>query len=823
MMPSKRKYFRLKRFATIRAIVWLIMVFDICSASSLKGQVKIEYFVSTKGNDNNSGTIKSPFQTVEKAKSIIRKLNKSGLQGKITVYLHGGTYSFHEALNFDVRDGGNEHLGITYKAFKNEHPVFQGGRLVENSWGEYKNGIYFIHCDSVTDMRQLYVDGKRMIRATTTPMKGGWTKDENGIIISADKNSAFPVGKCIVEFVQETGWRLLRIKVDSILAADNQYIIHFEQPNWNYFHRKAKLSPWVKPDIFFTIENSLSFLDEENEWYFDRDTKILYLKLSSKTNLDNAEVFIPQLERFIEIDGSSAQNKLKNLHFEGITFQHSGYLKPNLEGSVPMQSTILVEPNGDSGRIPGCISINFADNITFVRNRFEHLGATALYLENGITNINISGNIFSDISASAIDLGNIINEEPVNKGLQPINIEIANNVLRDIAIEYSGSAAISAYYIAETNISHNDIDGCGYSGVSTGWGWSEKATSMWSNRVDSNRIFNVMKRCWDGSPVYTLSNQPHSGLTGNYVGGLNLAQHGSAGLYHDQGSAGFTDENNVIEVERPDLLAYMLNDSYGNTVRNIYSNNGNTVVYFYDYHKPQPNDINISNFHISPERNWPEPALKIISNAGLEKEYRDLLTTVRPAIPIYFEEQYFESPILFESGKAIVEAENYTKYIGLEHCNYSWIGVKAWFTGYSGTRALMAVPSKISDQPKYTEMPMLGYNLRFDKPGDYYVFIRAKGDKDINSVNIGFDGQESGKMEGWAKDFSWQKPLKIIISKPGIHQIIVWMKTESFFIDKIMLSEHENEMATGSKEFGPDETGREITIPKNALYYRFRQ
>lgn len=807
MIPNRVKY------------LLFFLLFPIYSIA----QETKEFYVSQKGNDMNHGTILQPFRTIERAQQAVRETDKSTFQGTISVQLRRGEYFIGKPLQFSKADGGNAHCRVNYSAWQHEKVILHSGYKVSGKWKTEQNGICSIHLDSIPDMRQLYVNELRMPRASTkTIRQSAWSADKKGFLVPKGNVFQLKSGKTNIEFVQETQWRLYRQPIDRILDSGSNYEFIFNENEFEP-NQKANLQTWISPEKMFTLENNLAFLDAENEWFFDAETKTLYFKPAKNIRIEKAEIFIPLGEKLIEIQGLD-NNPVENLHFSGISFRHSNWLLPSTKGIAPLQSTILVNENGPmNGRIPGCITANFVKNISFTNNRFEHLGATALYLENGISQVRITGNVFFDISAAAIHLGNIEHESANDGKPETSDITITNNVLRDIAVEYSGSAAISAYYISNTQIAHNDINGTGYSAISTGWGWSEKCTSMHDNRVDSNRIFNVMQRCWDGSPVYTLSKQDNSGLVGNYVGCLNMAQHGSAGLYHDQGSAGFTDENNVIELERPDLLAYMLNDSYGNIVRNTYTNTGNSVVFFYDYHTKKPDDILLEKFHIFPDSKWPEAARNIIEHAGLEPDFKHLASTVRPASLVKYEKAYFESPFVFDGEHVSIEAENYVQYQGLEQSNYSWIGVKAWFTGYSGSRALMTIATTISDHPNFSGMPRLGYSIQFEKAGDYYLYIRAKGDKDLNAVSFGLNDQKLGEVDGWGKEFSWQKPVKLTIVKAGVHRLDIWMKSEGFYLDKIMVSTSPATIETNRLEMGSPESQHKISIPENANYLRITQ
>ena len=93
---------------------------DSCSPSNTV------FFVSSSGNDTNSGTIEKPFASIERARDIVRDLKKT-TQEDITVFLRGGDYLLKETVVFSLEDSGNPEQTITYKAYQDEIPVLSAG------------------------------------------------------------------------------------------------------------------------------------------------------------------------------------------------------------------------------------------------------------------------------------------------------------------------------------------------------------------------------------------------------------------------------------------------------------------------------------------------------------------------------------------------------------------------------------------------------------------------------------------------------------------------------------------------------------------------
>ena len=87
-------------------------------------------------------------------------------------------------------------------------------------------------------------------------------------------------------------------------------------------------------------------------------------------------------------------------------------------------------------------------------------------------------------------------------------------------------------------------------------GWGHEAARRGDNHVIANKVERVLlsDRCCDGGGIYTLGPQPGSSLRGNYLFHAAIEQpgygpfgHGGSAMYHDEGSGGFTDTDNVID------------------------------------------------------------------------------------------------------------------------------------------------------------------------------------------------------------------------------------------------------------------------------------
>ena len=87
------------------------------------------------------------------------------MTGDIVVYLREGTYQLNSTVNFDERDGGKDGHYVRYKAYNGENPLITGGMPI-TGWAihDEANGIW--KAEGVEgNFRQLYVNGKKAVRA----------------------------------------------------------------------------------------------------------------------------------------------------------------------------------------------------------------------------------------------------------------------------------------------------------------------------------------------------------------------------------------------------------------------------------------------------------------------------------------------------------------------------------------------------------------------------------------------------------------------------------------------------------------------------------
>ncbi|MBQ6118444.1 MAG: hypothetical protein IJK98_04355, partial [Clostridia bacterium] len=84
-----------------------------------------DLYVSPEGSDDNDGSLEKPLATIEKARDLVRAMDKTGKTG-VTVALKAGEYRV-TSLAFTAEDSGTESCPVTYTAYGDGKAVLNGG------------------------------------------------------------------------------------------------------------------------------------------------------------------------------------------------------------------------------------------------------------------------------------------------------------------------------------------------------------------------------------------------------------------------------------------------------------------------------------------------------------------------------------------------------------------------------------------------------------------------------------------------------------------------------------------------------------------------
>jgi hypothetical protein len=78
-------------------------------------EMQLTFYVSPTGSDSDPGTLEQPFQTITKARDVVRTVNTAK---DIHVYLRGGVYNLAGTITFGPQDSGTNGYRIYYQAYQ---------------------------------------------------------------------------------------------------------------------------------------------------------------------------------------------------------------------------------------------------------------------------------------------------------------------------------------------------------------------------------------------------------------------------------------------------------------------------------------------------------------------------------------------------------------------------------------------------------------------------------------------------------------------------------------------------------------------------------
>lgn len=588
------------------------------------------FHVAVNGNDSNPGTADQPFASVEHARDVVRTLSPN-MQGPIVVYLQDGTYFVNQPIQFGLEDSGQNGYDIIYRAANGASPVLSGGILVAGWHLDSGGAIWKTTLPDVKGFRQLYVNGVRAQRAyapqgvTGIKWAKGDTSDQDGIVVAGGQVPALARPQDL-ELHWIYDWRDMRLPVRSIQDnADGTKTIWMRQPFFSNAlslgaGQDASQAHTPKYSVPFYMENAIEWLNQPGEWYFNSDSHELSYWPRAGENLSTAQAVIPQTESLMVVAGRQAGQEVHNLAFEGLTFAYAGWTRASEVGTFGWQAQELLSKSGGGPAnvemTPAHVQVSFAHDVRFTGDKFQHLGAVALSLGQDAFHNTVQGNLFRDVSDSALTVGTFDDAYITAPAIQvaPSDDLIADNLIQSVGVEYWGAPAIVAYYVSNLTIAHNEIADVPYSGISLGWGWAltPASTTSHGNQVTGNLVANLNLRARDGGGIYTLGQQPGTLVAGNVVRNV-VGDY--ACLYPDEGSAFIVFRDNVCD-NAPRWLHIWTGSIHDITLANSYVNVSAA--------RNDGSNITIQNTVATNGQPWPAAAQAIIDQAGLEPAYKFL-------------------------------------------------------------------------------------------------------------------------------------------------------------------------------------------------------
>jgi hypothetical protein len=288
--------------------------------------------------------------------------------------------------------------------------------------------------------RQLYADGERLARGRY-PEQGffkikrvsrDYTKLEFTTPLS-DRD----MGGQDTEVVVVQNWSISRELIDKSSKSE----IQTRTPiGW-----VGHMACLPKPGMSVFFEHSLDFVKTPGQWYLDRKSGVLTYKAQQGENPNEQQFVAPVLKQLVYMDGNR-DNAIQNLHFDGIGFEHTSFLIPDIGygGTQGCYYGTSVE-EAVTYATPVAIDMAYCENCSIQNSHLKNIGASGIGLGSGCQSNQIIGCSISDIGGTGINIGHMKVKDPLwadwpSPADVPVKNEVANCYIHHCGAELWGGA-----------------------------------------------------------------------------------------------------------------------------------------------------------------------------------------------------------------------------------------------------------------------------------------------------------------------------------------------------------------------------------------------
>jgi hypothetical protein len=551
----------------------LLVLFFLCIVFFPSYAMEVIFYVAPNGYDSNMGTIESPFNSLERAKTAILDYQNKMEAGNIryVICLRGGTYHIKQSVIFDENFPGGIGNSVKIKNYKEEQVIFSGGTdlpseafhavtdksIIKRLRPEARNQVLEF------DMRA------NQISYDSSLTRFGFAHDlqPSSSILFFNKEyqqlarwpnaGKLPVGK-VIDPGTKPRWEKNVPSRGAIFHYDYERAKEWESANdiWlygvfsngysddniqvEYFDTRKKILKTVQPHIYgvyssedssnwdiatsrhlrgYYVYNLLEEIDQPGEYYLDRENGKLYFWPPSP--IENAEVELSQTTSpFLVFYNTS------NITVKGITFECSrgmgifmNYAANIIVDSCTFRNlgliAVSIGETYNSVRLPQLKNPDSKNTIVNRNNQIVNCtiyntGSGAIYLEGGDRKQLKPGN-------NRIENCDISNYCKVNNGgVSAVKLKGVGNMLLHCYIHDAPNMAV--------------------------WIWGN------NHLLEYNHFQKVCTESSDAGAVYTGRNPSAQGtvIRYNFFDSIVQAENMVCAIYLDDGTCGYKVYSNVF-------------------------------------------------------------------------------------------------------------------------------------------------------------------------------------------------------------------------------------------------------------------------------------
>lgn len=576
-------------------------------------------YISPDGSDENDGSFEKPYLTFGAAQKQLRAINDT-MKGNIYIVFREGVYT--DKLALYQTDSGENGFDVVIKAYPGESVEIFGGRKIDGFKKVEGKNYYKTVLENTESVRQFYANGTAQPRSTsvTRILPSDWlngTEAKDGFLVKTEylqgvKNTSG------LELRLSYQWQDIIIPVKGIRkCSDTMSCIYMaDMPRKLYANMTGtatELSSGLTLEFF--LENSVDLIDEPGEWAFDKATGELWYYPAQNVDMSDAVFEIPERSDLLTIEGLDGNTKAHDITIEDLNFRMGAWDVPTELGFISWQAdayweNVTVYPDVTYNQMTGNVRMKNCDSIVFKGNTFTGMGATALTASEGVSNSQIIGNAFTRCAAGAITVGRYNQGRKLHTDVENQlcdGVTISDNTVYKMGESYYSVVGVQVYFGRNITITHNDILYTPNSGMSIGWGWNPEVITTTENiKITHNNISFHGMTSRDSGGIYTLGKQKNCVIEDNYIKDNGFSE---KGIYHDQGTAGYTNSRNVLDMQQS---SYWTNDYHYNTESMTYNDNYTSTLRYVN----RTNSVHNNTTYVL-DRSWPLKAQKIIFDAGI--------------------------------------------------------------------------------------------------------------------------------------------------------------------------------------------------------------
>lgn len=507
-----------------------------------------DFFVSTKGSDDWTGTLaepdgggtNGPFATLARVREAVRELKKNK-STDIVVLVREGTYRLEETVVFGLEDSGEGDATVTYAAYPEETPEFSSGKEIKG-WQKVTGKL-----PGLPEVAQ----GKVLVAAVSARFRCLF--DGAGLLPRARSDGFIPLAggsRNMLHFPAGSlkDWENVEdvelvvrphhawiVNILPLQSVDEQQQIARTSIGATYAMNSLR---FLKTTDSCWVENALEELDEPGEWVLNTREGKLYL-----WPRNDSQVLAPQLTELIRIEGKvdkegPQDSPVRNLRFRGLTFMHGERYQLTSDDAGLQHDWDMHDKANALVRLRG------AENCTIEQCRFAHSGSGAIRVDLHGQQNTLSGNLIEHLGGAGILL---CGYGPGTKDVNKNNV-VYNNHIHHTGLIYSHSPGIMIWQSGGNRIANNLIHHLPYCGtIVSGFmahffersgreltrtirkhevGELPKRPTLEDvrtylhsreNLIEYNEIHNVMENMGDGNGIYIRGAGAGNVIRRNYI------------------------------------------------------------------------------------------------------------------------------------------------------------------------------------------------------------------------------------------------------------------------------------------------------------------